>query len=941
MRLRQLFEGGNLSIGDVSANRIDASKRTQVVPMLDRTLKAINQHFAKFSNGTPLWNEKLLKSREFLSGSSFSFFNIPKNELVEYDTKDVSAPKEKPIPTQQFVKRKPSVGDIDTQVNAELKDTIRKWLSSLSKGTKIGDAVYVGAKPSGEQFITLWTFPSITMTGPNGEEIPTNIQIDLELKQFDGDAPTSWSRFSAYSSWDDMESGIKGVFHKYLIQALTTLTRKEFALRKMKGRGANRTEVDEPVTDNMISFAVSSKEGGGLRTKYEPVLDDSGKQIKSNGLPVYRARPTTGYEQNIRRIFSTLFDTKMSSSDIESASDKFWSFTGLADLINQYLDEEEQNRVMEAFSLKLFGKGAQGLYKGDPEKDREEKLSALNKAYEIIGNELTGEVKKMVDDYYSSYKTESINEEVAVSKRQGVQHLEKMKDVDFLDLLDELKDETGENFRLDRIPMTLKIDGLGGRFGKSADGVPFFESSRSGPITKPGAFTAHMRRQGVDDEVKMDRAVKYDKLFDEVMDTINDIDAKLGKDYLKNVKVHCEILFRPMAVQEGDKLKFVSVAYDNLPEGIELALVPLFIETADTGETHPENDEIKAALNKLGRLDKNAMFIDNSLNAKDIDVTAIIRPLENIDALKAMATGRSRKDKQEVKQILQPVKDQLAKEIVQTPNILGKYKLGKDYEGIIIYTKKGPVKITSPEFKKMMSDKVKQKQDAQAKAPRGKKCIVGYGSLMGHKGHQMLVNAVLQKAKQTGRTPFIYISPMVGPEDPVTAETKKATFQKLYPEYKDAFRIVGSGAGADGVVRSGGVRGAIKFDLVPEGYTDVVIMTGEDQQEAFKFLGTEKSLKATGADSVQTMIRQEAGATEKGVRSTELRNVLKDPKLTYDQKLDKWMIGFDGQKLGREWVEKVMQEAAKNMGIDLKIESEPKKESVILKKKLLKAYGYK
>src|SRR6056297_1555931 len=153
MRLRQLFEGGNLSIGDVSANRIDASKRTQVVPILDRTLKAINQHFAKFSNGTPLWNEKLIKSREFLSGSSFSFFNIPKSELVEYDTKDVSAPKEKPVPTQQFIKRKPSVGDIDTQVNAELKDTIRKWLSSLSKGTKIGDAVYVGAKPSGEQFI--------------------------------------------------------------------------------------------------------------------------------------------------------------------------------------------------------------------------------------------------------------------------------------------------------------------------------------------------------------------------------------------------------------------------------------------------------------------------------------------------------------------------------------------------------------------------------------------------------------------------------------------------------------------------------------------------------------------------------------------------------------------------------------------------------------------
>jgi hypothetical protein len=377
-----------------------------------------------------------------------------------------------------------------------------------------------------------------------------------------------------------------------------------------------------------------------------------------------------------------------------------------------------------------------------------------------------------------------------------------------------------------------------------------------------------------------------------------------------------------MAVEENGKLKFVSVAYDNLPEGVNLAMVPLFVEEADTGESHPQSDKIKRTLNKLGRIDQNAMFIDNSLQAKDIDVTAIIRPLENIEALRAMATGRSRKDKQEVKQILQPVKDQLADEIVQTPNILGKYKLGKDYEGIIIYTRKGPIKITSPKFKKIMADKVKQQQDARSKGPRGKKCIVGYGSLMGHKGHQMLVNAVLQKAKETGRTPFIYISPMVGPEDPVSAKTKQATFQKLYPKYKDAFRIVGSGAGADGVVRSGGIRGAIKFDLVPEGYTDVVIMTGEDQQDAFKFLSTEKSLKATGADSVQTMIRQEAGSSEKGVRSTELRNVLKDPNLTYEQKLDKWMVGFDGATLGRAWIEKVMQEAAKVMGIDLKAKQE-------------------
>lgn len=944
MKLRQLFEGGNVSIGDISANRIDATKRNQVVPILDRTLQAINKHYAKFSKGTPLWNDRLLKSKKFLSGSSFSFFNIPKNELVERTVDDVQTPQEKPVPSAQFAKRKPSVGDIDTQVDAEMKDTIQQWLNSISKGTKIGDAEFVGYKPSGEQFITLWTFPGITMSGPDGTEVPTNVQIDLELKQFKGGEPTAWSRFSAYSSWDDTEAGIKGVFHKYLIQSLATLTRREFALRKLKGRGSNRIEVDEPMVDNMVSFAVSSKEGGGLRTKYEPVLNPkTGKQEIANGLPVYTARPTTEYEQNIRNIFASLFNEKISQDELKQMSDNFWSFNGLAKLIDQYLDEDEKRRVMEAFTLKLVGRNAQGLYRGDPEKDEQEKSAALERAYDIIGISPPGDLKKMIDDYYANYKvSESINEDVAASKRQGVQHLEKMKDVDFLDLLDELRDETGENFRLDQIPMTLKIDGLGGRFGKSADGRPFFESSRSGPITKPGSFTAHMKSQGIDDEEKVDRAVKYDRLFDEVMDAINDIDNRLGEDFLKNVKVHCEILFRPMAIEENGKMKFVSVAYDNLPEGIELALIPLFVEEADTGNPHPKSDQIKATLLKLKRLDQNCMFIDNILSKnKEIDVTGIIRPLENIEALRDMATGRSRTAKQEVSQILQPVKDELAKEIAENPNILGKYKLGKDWEGIIIYTRKGPIKITSPKFKQIMAKKMQQRQEQPASGERGQKAIVGYGSLMGHKGHQMLVNSVLQTAKQTGRTPFIYISPMVGPEDPVSAKTKQATFQKLYPEYKNAFKIVGSGADAQGVIRSGGVRGAIKFDLVPAGYTDIVIMTGEDQQEAFKFLGSDKSLKATGADRIETMIRQQAGATEKGVRSTELRNVLKNPNLNYEQKLEKWMVGFEGDKLGRAWVEKVMQEAAKNMGVDLVKESPPKQESIQLKKKLLKAYGYK
>jgi len=275
------------------------------------------------------------------------------------------------------------------------------------------------------------------------------------------------------------------------------------------------------------------------------------------------------------------------------------------------------------------------------------------------------------------------------------------------------------------------------------------------------------------------------------------------------------------------------------------------------------------------------------------------------------------------------MKQQIAREVVENPNIVGKYKLGDDYEGVILYTQKGPIKVTSPKFKELM----KKKQDT----PKGGgKAIVAYGNLMGHKGHQLLVDATLKMAQQQNRTPFIYISPMVGPDDPVSPETKKATFQKLYPAHKQAFRIVGSGADAKGVVRSGGIRGAIKFDLVPEGFTDIVVVTGEDQKDAFKFLTTDRARKSMGVDSVDTVTRQDADSGEEGVRSTQLRNILKNPNLSYEQKVDKWMQGFDGKNLGREWIEKLMAEAAKNMSLDLK--ANPKQKESIMNQPELKEY---
>lgn len=914
-----LVEGGNVKIGDIEANRIDSTKRPQVVPIIDQALRAINNSFKNFTNGTPLWSDELLASKKFLSGSAFHFFNVPKSELTEST-----------IPTADFAAVKKTVGDIDTQVDRNLKDQITAWLNSLSAGDRFGPAIYVGAKSSGEQFITLWTFPDIVMTDDAGRQVPTNIQIDLELKQFENDEPTPWSRFSASSEWEDLSRGVKGVFHKYLVQSLAVLTREDFMLRKLKGRAPNKVEVDVPTTDNMVSFAVSSKEGGGLRRKYEPVLDADGNQVKVDGLKVYNALPTTGYEQDIGKIFTTLFNKRLKPEQYETMEKLFWSFTGLLKVIDRVLDEQDQQKIIEAFALKLFDKAAQGLYKNDPVRDVGEKSVALDIMIEELSASAPIDIEALKQAYFDNYPIkESVNENdsVVASKRQGIVHLEKMKDSDFLDFLEDLKRSSDDQFTLENIDINVKIDGLGGRFGKDRGGRPFFESSRSGPVFEPGTFSAFQEKNNVTDPVLLQRAAHYDKLFDEVMTLISRIDSELGADFLVDTKIHAEFLYAPMAEKVNDKLKFVSVEYDQFPAGTDLVVVPLFAEQASTGSDLNRSDAVIKQLKQL-KQQGNARFVDNrAFKTGAVNVSAALAPLDNINELRAKISTRKRADLAEVKHILEPIKHALAKEIIEHPELTGKEVLGKDYEGIILNTKRGPIKITSPAFKAKMAEKLANQRAANnATSKRVRPAVVTAGSFVGHRGHQQLVDQTIAHAKQIGGDPYIYISAKVGPDDPIPPEVKLATWKKLYPEYKDSFKIISSPDGTN----PSPVKKIEKELVLPADspYNKIVLIVGADRYDGFKkWMDTlEKRMKDPVAlakyggtqnevefETIRSARDESEGGT--GISFTQLRNALKNNSLSDKEKLAKWMQGFDGAKLGQSWISKLMQIAKENMGL--------------------------
>jgi hypothetical protein len=359
-----IAEGGNVQIGDVSAERIDLSKinRDSIIVKVNRTLQMVNLQFKK-KFGLPIWNKELFASKKFLSGSAFHFFN-------------------RSISTPEFKQYKNTVGDIDTQVDKAQEKNIETFLTSII-GETIGYVTFVGYKKSAGQFITLWAF----------SQPKINIQIDMELVDFANGSPTEWSQFSHSSDWADMKEGIKGVFQKYLMRAFTTKTLRDIIVLK----GVKETLTKIKSTD--LAFSVQH----GLRLKLEPVVEN-GVQKHIDGLQVYREIPSKGasYINDLKVMFEILFGSKPSSSDI----DLFGSFVGGLEIAKKHFNKPELKNVIIGFAHTLWGPGGQGLYRGNPELDQREKMAAFMKMIDVFGVGYNREeIDAMRTSYYKNYKS--------------------------------------------------------------------------------------------------------------------------------------------------------------------------------------------------------------------------------------------------------------------------------------------------------------------------------------------------------------------------------------------------------------------------------------------------------------------------------------------------------------------------------------------------------
>jgi len=70
------------------------------------------------------------------------------------------------------------------------------------------------------------------------------------------------------------------------------------------------------------------------------------------------------------------------------------------------------------------------------------------------------------------------------TKRVGIQHLNKLKPMDFINLVKMFKEEMGGKISDKNASISLKVDGFGCRFGLDPKDNFFLESSNSGPQFK-------------------------------------------------------------------------------------------------------------------------------------------------------------------------------------------------------------------------------------------------------------------------------------------------------------------------------------------------------------------------------------------------------------------------------------------------------------------------
>ena len=372
-----IVEGGNLPFntgsGERVADSVDSSRRDEQQGHFRDFFQAIHNDFTK-KHGHGLFgnNGEALKNNTFASGSAEGYMDPS-------------------ISTERFKKAKSSMGDFDVQIPAEHK---QKLEDHLHPGQQYGNFKVVHVKKGGTQ-----THAIVQHLGTGQHH-----QIDFEPVEYDKETqqPKPFERFAHNSHINDLEQGLKGVHHKYLLQSIPQAYSKPALISKMSGRGKARAEVREEGNVAPHSFSVDK----GMRQKWKQIGTQDGK-------PVVQEQPSQGaeYTKDLPTIYKNLFNREGSEQDIKDIH----HFGGLVDHIKQHIPQEHHGKIFDAFVNKLWHPSAQ-----ETSVDRATDRKVKQQAYDVMARHFPAEAllrKEKTDQQIKDYYDPNNEKKFKLAKR--------------------------------------------------------------------------------------------------------------------------------------------------------------------------------------------------------------------------------------------------------------------------------------------------------------------------------------------------------------------------------------------------------------------------------------------------------------------------------------------------------------------------------------------
>jgi len=418
----------------IQAQQVDLrviDRKTLRKDLIDAFVSLDSKFEAKY--GEPLWEDA---TGLFYSNGNFS--GVAFNGSSEHFFSNA-------ISDESMLKKKPTMGDVDLTIPKEKLQDLFDLLLDL-EGSQISPHVtYMGQNNTQKDFY-LSQINSIFAYEYEPGTDPLFIQVDFESSDYEGNRPTEFAKFSHSSSWEDINAGLKGVFHKYIIRSLADILSKMEDVVVLQKKSLlwppSARKISASSTPvKMYSFSVDS----GLRSAYELQkykeedlakgeeykqqkskkkklaspedelpLPNVGDVVEVDGKTAYKLLEPkeSTYVNVVSEIMKLLFKEKMGEDYQPTSEDVnlFGSFVGILRLMKKYLDNDEIESVYQNFvDWKLFDSASQGLYINEPpeiakEKDKSSKMAAVNQFRKMFSFLEEPDSQKL-ESYYGVYKT--------------------------------------------------------------------------------------------------------------------------------------------------------------------------------------------------------------------------------------------------------------------------------------------------------------------------------------------------------------------------------------------------------------------------------------------------------------------------------------------------------------------------------------------------------